>query len=258
MNAMVQTRQSIRSSMADTTITVTCLQDSSLPIPTPIPQASTSKPVLLLDIDGVINFARSLEKPIHHRSWPETSLIRALVGMYFIDYCTTVVDKINLWSRSSLAEIRWLTTWNERAQTMLSPVLKLDFFELARNPRDSALKIKGLVVLRWFNFDPTRKLVWIDDYVPWLLRDVLDMNDPTFEVNMNCMLRSGNVLCIAPETDTGLNHEELGLIESFLKGELSVESVHKQNQIVVEVPDCMSIPKYGAFMQSLYEELITC
>jgi hypothetical protein len=87
------------------------------------------KPVLLLDVDGVINLldvnCRGKSKSC---GWTDT--VETEVRGFDIQYSPTVIKKINEWN--AIAEVRWLTTWDSKAQSMLAPALGLDEFPLGR------------------------------------------------------------------------------------------------------------------------------
>lgn len=114
-----------------------------------------AKPIILLDVDHVINMVGANSCL---GSWNDTK--STVVNGFKIQYSPTVVDKINEWNK--VADVRWLTTWNERAQKMLAPELKLDHFALARDPK-----------LKWGKTQTAEKtaeevgpdglIIWIDD-----------------------------------------------------------------------------------------------
>ena len=80
------------------------------------------KPVILLDVDGVVNMAKG------DCGWAD-KVITEVYG-YSIGYSPTVIKKINEWN--AIAEVRWLTSWDSKAQSLLAPALGLDKFPLGR------------------------------------------------------------------------------------------------------------------------------
>ena len=122
--------------------------------PEPVKQPK-NKPIVLLDVDGVINmFGHSscLE------SWANTKT--TFVNNFRINYSPAVIEKINRWN--TVAEVRWLTTWDNRAQTMLAPELKLDQFDLARDPELRLSKTQAAQKTAE-EVGPDRLIIWIDD-----------------------------------------------------------------------------------------------
>eukprot|EP01032_Pedospumella_encystans_P024515 gene24515-27725_t len=115
----------------------------------------TNKPIVLLDVDGVINMfghTSCLE------SWADTKT--TFVNDFRIKYSPAVIEKINRWN--TVAEVRWLTTWDSRAQTMLAPELKLDKFDLARDPELGLSKTQAAQKTAE-EVGPDRLIIWIDD-----------------------------------------------------------------------------------------------
>lgn len=89
---------------------------------------SSQKPIILLDVDGVINFTLYdylddvqksiwtdvISTKIPHPEAHPTSTLR-----YPVTYSPTVVNKINEWSTKS--DIVWLTSWKRDASIMYRP-----------------------------------------------------------------------------------------------------------------------------------------
>jgi hypothetical protein len=125
------------------------------------------KPLILLDIDGVIN-GRSHGRTAMH--WEDKT--RAYAGERELDYSPSVIKSINRWDSSNQAEIRWLTGWNENAQALAAPAVGLNYFALARNntmaqelSRNFPKISKSKAAIDCLSQTPTRRLVWIDDEV---------------------------------------------------------------------------------------------
>jgi hypothetical protein len=110
-----------------------------------------------------------------------------------------------------MAEIRWLTSWNERAQDSFAPAVGLNYFALARDnthaqERSFCFPVisKNKAACDCLRQTPTRRLVWIDDEVD----DYARKNN--FKIRPNTLL----VNC-----DTGdvLTQADIKRIDRFLE-----------------------------------------
>jgi hypothetical protein len=119
------------------------------------------KPIILLDVDGVINFAGSKEKA--KVLWPDIIYERDVVNCageeYDILYSPAMVQRINAWNQ--VAEVRWLTTWDDSAKTNLAPALKLDSFENSRKSDNDCKITTAVLVGEEQGADGL--VIWIDD-----------------------------------------------------------------------------------------------
>ena len=82
-----------------------------------------SIPIWFLDIDGVVN-ALARPAPIGYQITTANTMGRG----WRIAYSREVVDFINRVNREGLAEVRWLTTWEQDAHRELAPTVGLDAF----------------------------------------------------------------------------------------------------------------------------------
>lgn len=110
-------------------------------------------PILLLDVDGVVN-------ALMRSDWPEAQVSRAL------GFDITTSKHLGAALLQLLVEIRWLTTWAEEANEHISDLCGL--------PND--LPVSGHPVRNLSGFDPAwkircaarvaeegRDIIWIDD-----------------------------------------------------------------------------------------------
>lgn len=154
---------------------------------------------VFLDVDGVLN--------------PETTRPPGPLT----DWCTSTVDGVTIvWSPmvahsvgqlAGRAEVLWLTTWADRAQIHLEPLMGLPRLELAgRDDLDTPWRWwkHDVVTALWEN--DRRPFVWIDDDLP-LFDDALDWVTS---------LAPGQALAIAPDPAAGLTLEHLDLIRRFV------------------------------------------
>jgi hypothetical protein len=131
----------------------------------------TKKPIILLDVDGVINMLSLKEAKA---LWEDTTSVNVSTlkdgkpMTYKIVYSPTVIQKINEWSK--IAEVRWLTTWNARAITDLAPKLSLEAFKLAKGrDKNGNDMIKGILgktesaIATAKEVGPDGCVIWIDD-----------------------------------------------------------------------------------------------
>ena len=138
------------------------------------------KPLILLDIDGVLNEQFGGDKD---------GRILVDVGGCDVSYSPSIIEAINRWDSSNMAEIRWLTSWNETAQDSFASTLGLNYFALARDntlaqERSFCFPVisKDKAAFDCLSHTPTRRLVWIDDEV----NDYAKLNK--FKIRPNTLL----------------------------------------------------------------------
>lgn len=158
------------------------------------------KPVWFLDIDGVINafFGETPEGYL-------TTVASAHDADWEITYSPEVIDFINRVHRGGLAEIRWLTTWEQYARTSLAPAVGLDDFSAYDDPGEDGSPMswwKGQIVTD-FVLDEARPFVWTDDDI---------------DAETAAMFEAESVpnLIGAPSPSTGLTPDHLKQIHDFL------------------------------------------
>ncbi|WP_347057356.1 HAD domain-containing protein [Blastococcus sp. HT6-30] len=164
-------------------------------------------PVLLLDVDGVLNALR--------RDLPE-GWRRGTFAGYVLSWDPTVVARLRAWHESGQVELQWLTTWTERADRLLAEPMGLPR-GLRTHSRDALPtgfggRLGGLS--GWWKLaaaravaeaEPGRRIVWIDD-------DLADQAEDTGE----WLAARANVLVVAPDLMAGLTHAELDRVEAWL------------------------------------------
>jgi len=128
---------------------------------------SARKPIILLDVDGVINMFENYAGQTG--DWTDVS--KGLVYSperdcnYEVKYSKEMISCVNAWNK--VAEVKWLTTWNDRAQTHVAPVMGLDHFECARTFKlqedlDEEEKAKTAVRIAK-DVGGDTLIIWIDD-----------------------------------------------------------------------------------------------
>ena len=91
---------------------------------------------------------------------------------YEVKFSKEMISCVNAWNK--VAEVKWLTTWNDEAQTQVAPVMGLDHFECARTFKlqedlDEEEKAKMAVRVAKDVGDDTL-IIWIDDDMRWFLK----------------------------------------------------------------------------------------
>lgn len=131
------------------------------------------RPVIFLDIDGVINVIPPKRGvPPHLKVWNEWRKVEIL--SYPINYSPELIGHLNRLSEK--AEIVWLTTWREEAVKDFAPIVGLKTFRFINpkgleDPWGSTASFSGSPENRWWkmngvldHIDTTgTPFVWLDD-----------------------------------------------------------------------------------------------
>jgi hypothetical protein len=169
---------------------------------------ATPPPILLLDVDGVLN-AALLDLPGGWR--------RGTFNGFLLSWDPTVTARLRGLHESGRVEIQWLTTWTEKADELLAEPMGLPRGLRVHGRQDVAStgflgRLRGAA--GWWKLDaarslaeaePDRRIVWIDD-------DLADQADDVVE----WLGAHPHVLVVAPDLFTGLTHEQLDRIEAWL------------------------------------------
>lgn len=84
----------------------------------------TTKKHIYLDVDGVIN-AISMKPPVQNTGW-EGEWRTEKVDGYNILFSVELIERLNALAAREDVQITWLTTWCDRAASMISPALGLN------------------------------------------------------------------------------------------------------------------------------------
>jgi hypothetical protein len=165
-------------------------------------------PILLLDVDGVLN-ASLLDLP---EGWR-----RGTFNGFLLSWDPTVTDRLRGLHESGRVEIQWLTTWVEKADQLLAEPMGLPR-GLRVHAREGVASTGFAGQLRgasgWWKLaaarelalsEPDRRIVWIDDDLALQADDVVEW------LGMH-----PHVLVVAPDLYTGLTHQHLDEIEAWL------------------------------------------
>ena len=164
-------------------------------------------PVLLLDVDGVLNAVR----PDLPEGWQ-----RGRFNGYVLSWDPSVVARLRAMHESGAVELQWLTTWTEMADRLLAGPLGLPR-GLRTHGRDVGStgfggSLRGLS--GWWKLtaaqavaraEPARRIVWIDDDLAEQAEDTREWID-----------QRGELLVVAPDWSTGLTHGELDRVDAWL------------------------------------------
>jgi hypothetical protein len=165
-------------------------------------------PILLLDVDGVLNAPR-VELP---EGWQRGSF-----NGFLLSWDPAVTARLRALHEAGRVEIQWLTTWAANADKLLAePMglprgLKVHAREGAAptgfaGPLDGRSGWWKLAAARAVaEAEPDRRIIWIDD----------DLARPAADTH-EWLAAHAHVLVIAPDLFTGLTQEQLDAIEAWL------------------------------------------
>ena len=166
------------------------------------------RPILLLDVDGVLNTPR--------RDLPD-GWERGRFNGYVLTWDPTVTARLRRLHESGRVEIQWLTTWTTDADRLLAGPMGLPR-GLRTHARADAAPTGFLGSLDgasgWWKLavarevaaaEPDRRIVWIDD-------DLAEQADDTGD----WLAANPHVLVVAPDLYVGLTHEQLDAVEAWL------------------------------------------
>ena len=165
-------------------------------------------PILLLDVDGVLN-AASLDLPA---DWA-----RGTFNGFVLQWDPTITARLRRLHESGRVEIQWLTTWTTDADRLLAEPMGLPrglrtHARADAAPTGFAGRLRGsagwwkLAVAREVaEAEPDRRIVWIDDDLALQAADTGEW-----------LAAHPHVLVVAPELRRGLTHEELDAVEAWL------------------------------------------
>ena len=170
--------------------------------------STSDVPILLLDVDGVLNAAR-VDLPA---GWT-----RGTFNGYVLTWDPTVTARLRELHESGRVEIQWLTPWTTDADRLLAEPMGLPRGLVAHARADSApTGFAGVFGGHsgWWKLtaaqavaaaEPDRRIVWVDDDLAVQAADTGDW-----------LAANPHVLVIAPDLFVGLTHEQLDAIEAWL------------------------------------------
>lgn len=190
-------------------------------------QDGTVLPLVLLDVDGVLNAVAPQSDPSVWTDWRHGRAVAA-GRSWTIRWSPSVVAAVHDWRE--IAEVQWLTTWGHDANAGLRTLLDVPelavagTYDDAGDPGERDLLPGTLSAVtpaapdaltgHWWKFDvvrrllrdePTRRFVWIDD-------DLAGQADVR-----GWMAAHADCLCLAPRPTTGLRPDDLAVVGHFLR-----------------------------------------
>ena len=159
---------------------------------------SAAPPIWFLDVDGVVNALR-----------PRTGLLstKAITAgrVWPIHWSAEVVRVINTCHATGLAEVRWLTTWEQDAHLSLAPAVGLDAFVAYDIPAETGRH-------GWWKADVVadvvsaegRPFIWTDDDLA-----SEDVDELVASIGVDHLL-------VSPASEHGLRSSELRDVIAFL------------------------------------------
>lgn len=166
---------------------------------------STSRPVVLLDVDGVVNAFDT-----HPPGWKDWRKVSA-------DYCTIRYSRTMVNRLQNLdADLVWLTTWRETANRFLCPLFGWKHLSVAGETPDCVDENfeeiyqyhdgwwKAPIAQRFIERNP-RPFVWVDDDL-----GSVDTSELTW-------VRDHPFLLVRPTGSYGLQPHAMDHIEQFLQ-----------------------------------------
>jgi hypothetical protein len=169
---------------------------------------SIPPPVLLLDVDGVLNAMRWELPP----GWEQGTF-----NGYVLSWDPGITARLRGLHESGRVEIQWLTTWATNADRLLAEPLGLPRGLRERSGgRTAPTGFAGRHGGRsgWWKLaaarevaeqEPGRRIVWIDD----------DLAEQATET-AKWLSAHPHVLVVAPDVFTGLTHAQLDAVEAWL------------------------------------------
>jgi hypothetical protein len=177
------------------------------------PHDARTRPVWLLDIDGVVN---ALARGAVRGSWPQDAWIQRVIradmpghGPMVLPILAArpVLDFVAQVYHSGTADVRWHSTWRAAAMTELAPVLGLPPIPISVAPEWTAPPYEG-----WWKLpaarrvlESGRRLVWTDD----------DLG--VFAAEVGDLVSRPDALLIGPDRHIGLTGADLDSIAAFLQ-----------------------------------------
>ncbi|MEU0078426.1 hypothetical protein ABZY58_11065 [Micromonospora tulbaghiae] len=158
-------------------------------------------PVLLLDVDGVVNASTPGWSAPPRKGYASDS-----TREYALRWAPALIDRIRSLHKSGLVEVRWCTTWCAYADQLerlwALPTLGRAFTDDINGHTAALAKLTAARHV----LTAGRRLIWADDSEVPLYGEVHDE-----------LIEGGRALLIRPKASTGLQPEHLDQIEVFAR-----------------------------------------
>lgn len=173
------------------------------------------RPIWFLDVDGVLNALSKIEQR-HIDEFPVWN--EKEVNGYKIRYAPEVIDFIN--RMSERVDIKWNTTWQTQAVTLLAPALGLNKFDVVEargisSPSGSFNRGGDLPENRWWKLNTVLEniegsaadFIWTDDHL---------IGEVRHYTRRKADFEGIEHLIITPDGEMGLTCKDLLRIEDFV------------------------------------------
>lgn len=167
--------------------------------------------IVYIDVDGVINsFVESRKLAGWEGEWK-----LEVVSSYKIHWYSDLVDSLNKLATMEDVQVKWLTTWQDKAATELSPALGIEgqFWDVLYHDESEGDHLfsrhngwwKLKAIIRDVATHNPDKIIWIDD-------------DFKYELNAIEWAEhiSDKILPVSPSTDIGMTKEDFSDIIEFI------------------------------------------
>ena len=170
--------------------------------------STSDRPILLLDVDGVLNAAR-VDLPA---GWE-----RGTFNGYVLTWDPTITARLRELHVSGRVEMQWLTTWTADADRLLAEPMGLPRGLVTHARGDSApTGFAGVFGGRsgWWKLtaaravaeaEPDRRIIWVDDDLAMQAADTGDW-----------LAANPHVRLVAPDLFVGLTQQQPDAIEAWL------------------------------------------
>lgn len=183
-------------------------------------------PLLLLDVDGVLN---AITPRPDLEVWPDwrSGHSEADGVRWRIRFSPTVIGRLRGWHEQQLVELSWLTTWGHNANGELRGLLGLPKLAVAGTPDDKgsasdldAASLAGTTAAapdeltgQWWKLDvvrrirseqPDRSLLWVDDELRGQANPFADW------------AAAAGIVAVGPKPEHGLTASDLEFLQTAL------------------------------------------
>lgn len=182
-----------------------------------------TKTKLFFDVDGVFNAL----------PWKHTDLVgetgwqtweKVKVNGFTITYSPELVAAVNTIAARDDVEVHWLTTWCDKAASMIAPALGINGVDWPVIGTDADVDHKSLH--RWWKFDLLRTELFEDESpVVWVDDDMLSAAAQVFNLYSWSNERA-DLLQICPDIELGITRAHIEEIVKFL------DDVHADSSVV--------------------------
>jgi hypothetical protein len=173
------------------------------------------KPLWLLDVDGVIN-ATSMCVASH--IYPLASWQRLHVDGFQITAAKPVLDLLHMVHDDGLAEIRWHTTWQDRAwdvgEALGLPEFPVQYTDEWPDSSEKAARRMMVGLPRWWKVRAVYDLLGEGHRVLWTDDDIFPELPAVHRQKLKTL---GKVRMLSPVSLYGIQPGEIRMIKRFLK-----------------------------------------